>query len=71
MITEIQNTRDVQVIRAVFGNFDFNLIPSSPQFNEVVYVWGIDNKSQLDSMGYNTILCDRNSLNFKGTVIDF
>jgi len=65
MITEIQNTRDIQIIRAVFGNFDFNLIPSSPQFNEVVYVWGIDNKSQLDSMGYTTILCDRNNLNFK------
>lgn len=65
MITDIQNTRDVQIVRAVFGNFDFNLIPASPQFNEVVYVWGIENKSILDSKGYTTILCDRNNLNFK------
>ena len=67
MITEVQNTRDIQFVRAVWGNFDFTIIPQSPQFNEVVYVWGIENKNQLDSLGYTTILCDRNKFNFKYT----
>jgi len=67
MITDIQNTRDVKFIRAVWGDMDLSIIPQSPQYDEIVYVWGIDNKIQLDSMGYNTILCDRNSLNFKYT----
>lgn len=67
MITELQNTRDVKFIRAVWGNMDLSIIPQTPQYNEVVYVWGIENKLQLDSMGYNTILCDRNKLNFKYT----
>ena len=69
MITELQNTRDVKFIRAVWGDMDLSIIPQTPQYNEVVYVWGIENKSQLDLMGYNTILCDRNKLNFKYTSI--
>lgn len=67
MITEIQNTRDIQIVRAVWGDFNFSLIPKSPQYNEIVYVWGIENKSKLDSLGYKTILCDRNNVNFKYT----
>ena len=67
MITEVQDTRDIQFVRAVWGNFDSTIIPQSPQFNEVVYVWGIENKTQLDSLGYTTVLCDRNKFNFKYT----
>lgn len=69
MITSIQNTRDIKIIRAVWGNMDLSIIPQTPQYNEVVYVWGSENKSQLDLMGYNTILCDRNPLNFKYTSV--
>ncbi len=65
MITTIQNTRDIKVIRAVWGDMDLSIVPQTPQYNEIVYVWGIDNKTILDSMGYNTILCDRNKFNFK------
>jgi len=65
MITNNQNTRDIKFIRAVWGDMDLSIVPQTPQYNEIVYVWGIDNKSILDSMGYNTILCDRNKLNFK------
>ena len=65
MITTIQNTRDIKFVRAVWGDMDLSLIPQSPQYDEIVYVWGIDNKIQLDTMGYNTILCDRNKFNFK------
>jgi hypothetical protein len=67
MITTTQNTRDVKIVRAVWGDMDLTTIPQSPQYNEVVYVWGTTNKSQLDSMGYTTILCDKNPLNFKYT----
>jgi len=67
MITTSQNTRDIKFIRAVWGDMDLSLIPQIPQYNEVVYVWGIENKLQLDSMGYTTILCDRNKFNFKYT----
>ena len=67
MITTPQNTRDIKFVRAVWGDMDLSLIPNTPQYNEIVYVWGIENKLQLDSMGYTTILCDRNKLNFKYT----
>jgi hypothetical protein len=67
MITSIQNTRDIKIVRAVWGDMDLTTIPQSPQYNEVVYVWGTANKLQLDSMGYTTILCDKNPLNFKYT----
>lgn len=67
MITTSQNTRDIKFIRAVWGDMDLSIIPQTPQYNEVVYVWGIENKLQLDSLGYTTILCDRNKLNFKYT----
>ena len=69
MITELQNTRDVKFIRAVWGDMDLSVIPQTSQYNEVVYVWGIENKLQLDSMGYNTILCDRNKFNFNKIII--
>lgn len=65
MITTTQDTRDIKIIRAVWGDMDLSLISQSPQYNEVVYVWGIENKLQLDTLGYNTILCDRNKFNFK------
>ena len=46
-IVSTQDMRDVQVIRVVWGNFDMNPILATPQFNEVVYVWGKYNRDRL------------------------
>lgn len=64
MITEIQNTRDIQIIRIVFGNFDISNIPTTPQYNEVVYVWGKENRDSLKALGYNTILMKRDNFDY-------
>jgi hypothetical protein len=52
-ITDSQNMRDVKVVRALWGSYQTNI--SSPQYNEIVYVWGKENKSNLDNLGYTTI----------------
>lgn len=64
-IQTIQNTRDIKVIRVVFGNFDISNVPISPQFNEVVYVWGKENRDILRNMGYQTILMNRDIFDYK------
>jgi hypothetical protein len=50
-------TNDIKIIRALWGNFDFykNEIPSSPLYNEIVYVWGTENLNKLNELGYDTI----------------
>jgi len=57
-ITGSQNTRDVKVVRALWGSYPIDIPP--PQYNEVVYVWGTENKSKLDNLGYNTIRMSKN-----------
>jgi hypothetical protein len=56
MITGLQNTKDVKFIRAVWGDFNFSNIPATPIFNELVYVWGIENRNKLKELGYDTQL---------------
>lgn len=59
MITEIQNTNDIQFIRAAWGNFKIEEISSIPQYNEIVYVWGSDTRDKLKELGYNTVLVSK------------
>lgn len=66
-ILTLQNTNDIKVIRVVFGNFDISNIPNTPQFNEVVYVWGKENRDSLRNMGYETVLISRDVLDYKFT----
>lgn len=62
-----QNTNDIKVIRVVWGNFDTSNLPATPQFNEVVYVWGKDTRDSLKTMGYETVLMSRDTLDYKFT----
>jgi hypothetical protein len=66
-IISFQDTRDVKVVRVVFGNFDISNIPTTPQYNEIVYVWGVENRDALKSLGYETKLMSKNSLDYKFT----
>lgn len=59
MITELQNTNDVQFIRVAFGDFNTTNITNGPQFNEIVYVWGVETRNNLKELGYNTILVSK------------
>ena len=45
--------QDVKIIRAFWGT-DFSEVPTTPQFNELVYVFGKQNQAVLDKMGYET-----------------
>lgn len=51
------DTENIQVVRALWGNSSKlrDEIPSSPLFNEVVYVWGSDNAQYLLEHGYNVV----------------
>lgn len=64
-ILTLQNTNDIKVIRVVWGNFNISNIPTTPQFNEVVYVWGKENRNVIRNMGYETILVSRDNLDYK------
>lgn len=66
-IVSLQNTQDIKVVRIVWGNFDISNIPTTPQFNEIVYVWGKDNRDNLKSLGYETVLMSKDICNFKYT----
>lgn len=57
-ISDSQNMRDVKVVRALWGSYPIDI--PSPQYNEVVYVWGKENKTKLDDFGYNTIRISNN-----------
>jgi len=65
MITDVQNTRDIKVVRVVFGNFNISNIPTTPQYNEIIYVWGKENRDSLKSLGYETILMSRDAMDYK------
>lgn len=65
MITEVQNTRDIKVVRVVFGNFNISNIPTTPQYNEIIYVWGKENRDSLKSLGYETVLMSRDTMDYK------
>jgi hypothetical protein len=64
-ILTLQNTNDIKVIRVVWGNFNTSNLPTTPQFNEVVYVWGKENRDSLKSLGYETILMSRDTMDYK------
>jgi hypothetical protein len=66
-IISFQNTRDVKVVRVVWGSFNISNIPTTPQYNEIVYVWGTENRNNLKSLGYETILMSKDSLDYKFT----
>jgi hypothetical protein len=49
----------IVVIRALWGNSEASIkevLPTPVFENEVVYVWGLDNKKLLDSRGFKTVL---------------
>jgi len=48
---------NIKVIRALWGNFEHyqNEIPKQPIYNEVVYVWGIENADKLKELGYEVV----------------
>lgn len=56
-------TTDIKIIRGLWGNFDFykNEIPPKPLYNETVYVWGSENESKLNRLGYHTIFMGEDS----------
>lgn len=64
-IFTLQDTRDIQVIRVIWGNFDATSLPSTPQFNEIVYVWGKETRDSLKSMGYQTVLMNKDIFDYK------
>jgi hypothetical protein len=66
-ILTLQNTNDIKVIRVVWGNFDISNIPTTPQFNEVVYVWGKEIRDSLKLLGYETILMGKDIMDYKFT----
>ena len=53
----------MKIVRALWGNYEafVSEIPTTPLFNEIVYVWGTDNKTFLDNLGYDTKLVSTNS----------
>lgn len=55
-----------QIVRGLWGNFSHfkNDIPLKPLYNEIVYVWGVDNNDQLKKLGYSTILVSKNNSNY-------
>lgn len=57
-ITGSQDTKDVKVVRALWGSYLIDI--PSPQYDEVVYVWGKENKAKLDELGYTTVKMTNN-----------
>lgn len=65
--------RNVKFVRALWGNYKFFIkeIPQKPMFNEIVYVWGLDNLKYLSDLGYNTKLVSENPLTYKKEIEKF
>lgn len=61
----------IQFVRVLFSSGDgfdyFNEIPLKPEFNEIVYVFGLDNQRKLQERGYKTYLIDDTP---RGQIID-
>lgn len=64
---------NVKFIRALWGDYKsfINEIPIKPMFNEIVYVWGIDNLKYLNGLGYETKLVSVNPLIHKEELLKF
>jgi hypothetical protein len=58
MRDQFQYTTPIKVVRALWGDNKtmWEEIPSSPQWDETVYVWGKFNQEKLEMMGYKTRL---------------
>lgn len=58
------DTQNVKFIRALWGDYKSFIkeIPIKPMFDELVYVWGIDNLKYLIELGYDTKLVSTNPL---------
>lgn len=56
----MNTNKDIKVIRALWGNSKTILteIPDKPLYDEVVYVWGLDNFNLLSQRGYKVQLMD-------------
>lgn len=52
----------IKVIRGLWGNFNSykNEIPKVPLYDEMVYVWGVDNFNHLKKLGYDVTLMGEN-----------
>lgn len=64
----------MKIVRALFGNNLKNHfikeIPTSPKYDEIVYVWGIDNLKYLESLGYQTrYMSDDTNVDYKYKLI--
>jgi hypothetical protein len=58
MRNQFQYTNPIKVIRALWGDNKtlWEEVPSSPEWDEIVYVWGEENERKLQVMGYQTKL---------------
>jgi hypothetical protein len=54
----------VKVIRSLWGDINqfIGEIPKEPKYNEMVYVWGIENNNYLKKCGYDTTLINETNI---------
>ena len=55
----------IKFIRGLWGNFNSfaNEIPVTPHYNEMVYVWGLENYDKLKTLGYDVTFMGDYKLN--------
>jgi hypothetical protein len=57
----------MRIVRACWTDsnliFHWDHVPTTPQHNEVVYVWGVENEQRLRDMGYDTRLVENSVFN--------
>jgi hypothetical protein len=65
--------KNVKFIRALWGDYRsfINEIPDTPLFDELVYVWGVENMKFLNNLGYETKLVSVNPLIHKDEIEKF
>lgn len=63
----------MQIVRALWNSYEGfkNEIPLTPLYDEVVFVWGIENEKYLKNLGYKTILVSQNNAVYNDTTIHF
>jgi len=54
----------IKVVRALWGDLNqfINEIPKKPNYNEMVYVWGVENDDYLKKCGYDTTLINKTNI---------
>ena len=56
----------VKIVRALWGDINqfIDEIPKKPKYDEMVYVWGVENNEYLKKCGYNTTLINVTNIIF-------